>query len=97
MVAYLKGVRDFDDALDNGKDKAEIMRIIQTTAKLDAPTMEKLVWPGFNRDGKFNLESLASDQTFYIEEGAQKQQVDLKDVVDTTFIEAAVERLGPGR
>jgi len=95
MVAYLKGVRDFNDAANKGTNKAEIMAILQKATKQDAATTAKVVLPGYNPDGKFNLESLASDQDFYIKEGLEKQKIDLAEVADTSFIEAAVKQLGP--
>ena len=95
MVAYLKGVRDFNDAANKGTNKAEIMAILQKATKQDAATTAKVVLPGYNPDGKFNLESLASDQDFYIKEGLEKQKIDLAEVADTSFIDAAVKQLGP--
>jgi NitT/TauT family transport system substrate-binding protein len=94
MVAYLKGVRDFNDALDKGKNRDEVVGLLQKVAKLDDATVKLMVWPGLDGNGKIYTDRLDADQDFYVKEGLQKQKVDIKEVIDTSFLEAAIKELG---
>jgi len=50
-----------------------------------------------NPDGRVNKSSLAYDLAFYMAQGLVKGAVNLDDVVDSSFVEAAVKELGPYR
>ncbi len=52
---------------------------------------------GMNPDGRVNKASLAYDLAFYAEQGLVKGAVDLDDAVDGSFVEAALQELGPYR
>jgi len=51
--------------------------------------------PGIDPNGALNLESLDADQEWWVGAGYQQRKVNLDEVVDTSFLRAAVERLGP--
>ncbi|MBW9235548.1 hypothetical protein JQK62_25815, partial [Leptospira santarosai] len=53
MAAYLKGVRDYNDAFKKGEGKDEIIDIMtQYTALKDAAVWEDVNVTGLNPDGK---------------------------------------------
>jgi NitT/TauT family transport system substrate-binding protein len=98
MVAYLKGVRYYNDAFAK-KDqaaRAEVIDILarETTLK-DKALYDKVVMPGLNPDGTVNLEDLKRQQAYHLSAGLQKNQADLDRVVDERFAAAAVRQLGP--
>ena len=54
---------------------------------------------GCNPDGKVNAASLKKDFNFYVEQGwiEAKDKVTVDQVIDNSFVEAALKELGPYR
>jgi NitT/TauT family transport system substrate-binding protein len=48
-----------------------------------------------NPDGKVNVQSLAEDLAFYKEQGLITGDIRAEQVVDHSFVEAALKELGP--
>ncbi|MDP2727946.1 MAG: metal ABC transporter substrate-binding protein, partial [Dehalococcoidia bacterium] len=96
MVAYVKGLRDYNDAFFKGKNKAEIVQIlIKYTALKDPALYDKVGMPGLHPDGKINIANVGVFQDFLIRKGALKERVDLNKVIDMQFADYAVQQLGP--
>jgi len=100
MVAYLKGARFYNDALKGGKfagpNAAEVIDILTHNSNVKDPALYKKMTPnGINPDGAMNEDSLRKDWAFYKEQGYLEGNVSLDQVVDTSFVEAAVKELGP--
>jgi len=95
MAAYLKGVRDYNDAFIKGENKAEIIDImIQHTSLKDAALWEKVYVTGLDPDGKMFLDDVLNQYNAYKENGAISGDVDFDKAVDTSMTEKAVEILG---
>ncbi|MDO8673351.1 MAG: ABC transporter substrate-binding protein [Dehalococcoidia bacterium] len=97
MMAYLKGVRDYNDAFIK-KDplkKADVVSILaKATTVKDAALYDKMAVPGLNPNGETNKASMADDQEYYIQAGLQKDRIDMDKIVDPSWAKAAVEKLG---
>ncbi|MGH2490651.1 MAG: ABC transporter substrate-binding protein [Candidatus Limnocylindria bacterium] len=96
MVAYLKGARFYADAFDK-KDPAkrtEAIDIIAKATKLDAALIARVVLPGIDPNGKVNVESLDAAQKYFVAKGTQPKALDMAKVVDPSFAQEAVRRLG---
>jgi NitT/TauT family transport system substrate-binding protein len=50
---------------------------------------------GISPDGAVNKESLAEDLRFFIAEGLIEKPVKVDDVLDMSFVDNAVKKLGP--
>ena len=61
----------------------------------DAAIYKAITPTGMNPDGKVNVESLAQDLAFYREQGLIQGEVRLEQLVDHSFVEAALRELGP--
>ncbi len=99
MRAYVRSVRDYNDALKDGKlagPKAdEIIAILTEFTNIKDPNVYRtIVTPGNNPDGKVNEASLKKDFQFYKEQGLIEGNVSVEQVVDNSFAEAAVKELG---
>lgn len=99
MVAYLKGVRDYNDAFFGKKTEKnfdEVAKILTkyTTIK-DASVLKKMVPAAVNADGSVNEKSLRSDYDFYRSHHLLKGSVDLGKAIDMSFAEQAAKTLGP--
>jgi ABC-type nitrate/sulfonate/bicarbonate transport system substrate-binding protein len=95
MVAYLRGVRDYNVAFTKGTNKdAVIQSLINHTSVKDRALYDKMGLPGLNPDGPPNDQDLAGQQDFFLARGYQKEKLDLKPVLDHSFTEYAVGQLG---
>lgn len=100
MRAYIKAVRDYNDALKDGKlagpNAAEIIAILTEYTLIKDPNLYKtIVAHGTNPDGKVNEASLKKDYQFFKEQGLIEGNVSVEQVVDNSFVEAALKDLGP--
>jgi NitT/TauT family transport system substrate-binding protein len=100
MRAYLRAVRDYNDALKGGKiagPKAnEVIAILTEYTNIKDPNVFRTISPqGTNPDGTLYEPSLKLDLAFYKAEGLIKGNVTVEQAVDNSFVEAAVKELGP--
>ncbi|EKP94345.1 ABC transporter substrate-binding protein [Thermaerobacter subterraneus] len=98
MLAYVKALRDYNDAFVK-RDEAKMAEIIpimtKYTALKDPELWKKVYVPGLNPDGRLNVESLQAQLDWYRERGYFTGQIDLNKVVDQSLVEYAVQVLGP--
>ena len=102
MRAYIRAVRFYNGALRSGRldgpNADEVIAILSQATPIKSRDIYKSITPtGMNPDGRVNKASLAYDLAFYTEQGLVKGAVDLDDAVDGSFVEAALEVLGPYR
>jgi NitT/TauT family transport system substrate-binding protein len=102
MRAYIRAVRFYNGALKDGRldgpNADAVIAILSEATPIKSRDIYKLITPtGMNPDGRVNKASLAYDLAFYADQGLVKGAVNLDDVVDGTFVEAALKDLGPYR
>lgn len=96
MVAYLKGVRDYNDAFVKGINKAETVQLITRQVPIRDPSLfDKMVRIGLDPDGKVNVQGIRDDMQWFIDRGLVTQPPDLGVALDGSYAEYAVSRLGP--
>jgi NitT/TauT family transport system substrate-binding protein len=100
MRAYLKGVRFYNGALKDGRmhgpNADEVIAILAESTPIKDPAVYKAITPtGMNPDGKVNVQSLADDLAFYREQGLITGDIKADQVVDHSFVDAALKELGP--
>jgi NitT/TauT family transport system substrate-binding protein len=100
MRAYLKGVRFYNGALKDGRmigsNADEVIAILAESTPIKDSAIYKAITPtGMNPDGKVNVQSLADDLAFYKEQGLITGDIKADQVVDHSFVEAALKELGP--
>lgn len=100
MRAYLRGAREYNDALKDGKlagpNAAEIVAILVEYSSIKNPQMIQAMTPaGINPDGTVNAASLSKDLDFYKSQGLVTGKVHVEQVIDNSFAEAALKDLGP--
>ncbi|WP_210470674.1 ABC transporter substrate-binding protein [Sporosarcina sp. 6E9] len=95
MAAYLKGVRDYNDAFIKGIEKDEIIKIMtKHTALKDPELWEKVNVTGLDPDGKMFIDDIEKQFNVYKENDAIRGDVDLDKAIDTSITEKAVEVIG---
>ena len=101
MVAYLKGARDYNDALDQGRLQGpngdEIISIIAEYSNIEDPELiRNMEGAGIDPDGRLNVDGMESDLQTWKDQGLlEDENVTAEQTVDTSFVDAAVEELGP--
>lgn len=95
MNAYVRALRDYNDAFEHGKGKKEMLEILAKYAGGDAATYTNVVPVGLDPNGRVNLRSLKDDARWFFEHGYLKKRPDLDLIVDFGFVEQAFGVLGP--
>lgn len=98
MVAYLRGMRYYNDAFvkNDLTKRAEVIDILaEYTPVKQKALYDRMAMPGLQPNGTVNLASLKADQDYYIAAKLLERPANLDAVVDMSFTEAAVKRLGP--
>ncbi|MCA1010330.1 ABC transporter substrate-binding protein [Halobacillus halophilus] len=95
MAAYLKGVRDYNDAFIKGEGKEEVINIMtKHTALKDPDLWEKVAITGLDPNGRMFTEDIKKQYEMYKENGAIRGEFDFETSIDTSMTEKAVEVLG---
>lgn len=94
MVAYVKGVRTYNDAMFYGKDKDKIVNLIADRVKIPADQIAKTYPPGLDPNQNIDLDWLSTCEKFYQDNNMLDQDVDPSDLVDTSFRDHAIKQLG---
>jgi NitT/TauT family transport system substrate-binding protein len=103
MRAYLRGVRMYNDALQDGhlagpRANEVIPILVKYTTIKDESMFRRMIPSYCNPDGEVNVASLRKDLEFFRELGLiEKKDASVDGVVDPSFARAAVAKLGPYR
>ena len=95
MVAYVKGLRDYNDAFEKNIDKDGIIDILTRYTRIKEAGIYRNVVPvGLSPDGIVNVQSLRNDARWYHERGYAKQLPDMAAIVDLSYAKHAARVLG---
>ena len=98
LQAWLRGVRDWDDAILTGRDQEAILAIISEPTRTPPATFALLRQAGtltlIAPDGKVETPPWAEVVDVWKSQGLIGD-FDVRELVDATFAEQAVSRLGP--
>jgi NitT/TauT family transport system substrate-binding protein len=99
MVAYVRALRFYRDALRNGHltgpTANEMIAIMATDLHLDPVVLRQMVAASMDPNGRVNAKSLVEDYNIYKQFGMINGTVDMDKVVDMSFADAAAATLGP--
>ncbi|HLH23562.1 MAG TPA: ABC transporter substrate-binding protein [Chloroflexota bacterium] len=96
MLAHLRALRDYHRAFfGDGENRPEFVRLMgRVSGVTDLDLLERMEPTWADPNGSVNVDSLADVQRWYIGRGEQTGEVDFSRVVDMSFVDYAVERLG---
>ncbi|HLG74533.1 MAG TPA: ABC transporter substrate-binding protein [Chloroflexota bacterium] len=95
LVAELRGVRDWLDAIDKGKDYDQIIGIMTKESSLKDPALyKKIGLPGYDPNGQLYLDAVKTAQQWYVDHGDIKQPVDIDKLYDPQYLDYALAQLG---
>ena len=102
LRAYIRAVRDYNDALKDGRlagaNADEIVAILTEYTAVKDPAIYRAITPSAcNPDGRVNVASLRKDLAFFREQGLIEGSVTTDQIVDNSLADAVVRELGPYR
>ena len=100
MRAYIRGLRDYVDALKDarlaGPDAQEIIDIMACYSTIkDKAVLARIIPHYVDPNGTVGVESLRKDWEFYKQSGLIRGDVTVEQIIDTSFVDAALKDLGP--
>jgi NitT/TauT family transport system substrate-binding protein len=94
-VAYLRGVRDYYDAMKSGAKRAEVIDIcVKYTSLKDKATFERMQWSYMDPNAEISFEGLLDQQDWYAKQGFVAKKANLEGMYDGRFLKHAIEKLG---
>ena len=102
MKAYLRSIRYYFGAFKDGKlagpNADEIIAVLTESTPIKDPEVYRTITPnGVNPDGYVDIPTLKEDQDIYRKLGWMESQTTVEQVVDMSFVEAALKELGAYR
>src|SRR4051812_15661277 len=94
MVAYVRGLRLYNDAFLKNQDKDAVLAILARATGAAPEVLAEAVPVGLNPDGYANAAGLAPDTQPLPSLGFVTQPVDVAAVVDNSYVDYAIQQLG---
>lgn len=95
VLAYVKALRDYNDAFLKNKGRSEIAGILAKSMEItNLALFDKMDMPGLNPDGLVDTKALAGGVQYWLSTGELKENLDVDKVVDNRFVENALRVLG---
>jgi len=94
MNGYMRGVRMYNDAFAKGIDKEKVIAVLSRRAHLDAKVIRDGFPAGLDPNQHVGRKFLEDCQTFFVQQHDMQKPIDLGKVIDESFAQAAVARLG---
>jgi NitT/TauT family transport system substrate-binding protein len=94
-LAYMKGVRDYVDAMKGGPKRAEVVDIcIKYTSLKDKAMYDKMQWSYMDPNGEISFDGLRDQQEWYAKHGFVATKANVESMTDRRFLDYALEKLG---
>jgi NitT/TauT family transport system substrate-binding protein len=96
MKGYVKASRHYHDAVLSGRRGAAYDEVVAITARYTGAAVPVITlgFPYQDRHGRLWVEDIGRQMTWWQRHGFIKSTIPLKDIVDTSFVEAAVKAIG---
>ena len=95
MVAYVKGMRDYNDGFEKNIGKESIIQILMKHTKVkDRATYDLVANVGLHHDAMLNVKTMRDDAKWLFDKGYIKQQADMDKVANLSYVKHAIKVLG---
>ncbi|MGB9812231.1 MAG: ABC transporter substrate-binding protein [Thermovenabulum sp.] len=95
MLAYIKSLRDYNDAFFKDKGKDEIISILAEYSTVKDKELYNKMYPvGLNPNGYVRMKGIQADIDWYKKYGLLTGDIKAEDVVDNSFVDYALSVLG---
>jgi NitT/TauT family transport system substrate-binding protein len=94
-VGYLKGARDYYDAMKGGTQRKDVVATLMKYGRLKDPALyDKMQWGYADPNGDFDIRSLRDQQDWHASQGSVPNKVDVGAMIDHRFLDYALQKLG---
>jgi NitT/TauT family transport system substrate-binding protein len=98
MLAYIRGVRDYVDAVLRGRDREAVARTLAEARLLrEAAQFDELRPVGLDPNGRVNVTGMKEDLDYFLARGIVRNRIDIDALVDHQYADRAVLQLGEYR
>jgi len=98
MIAYLKAVRFYNDALEGKASRDELVAILTKNTTVKNPELYRdMAFPGLDPNGHLNVDGMKQDVAWWVSAGRMKESVPVEKLVDASYAEQAVKALGAAK
>jgi len=98
MIAYLKGVRDYEEAFIKGNDQDKIVNILKKYINIESNDVWTNMTPvGLNPNGYINKKALYNDLVWYQDKGYINKIPDIERIIDHRYVREALGVIGDYR
>jgi ABC-type nitrate/sulfonate/bicarbonate transport system substrate-binding protein len=98
MVAYIKSIRDYNDAFFKGESKKETIEILMKFSVVKDPALYDQMFPvGLNPDGYVRMKGIDMDLQWYKENNLLQKEMKAEDAVDNQYVDFALKQIGKYR
>jgi NitT/TauT family transport system substrate-binding protein len=95
MVAYLRGVRDYERAMrQTPRDGAVVAILTKNTSVKDPELWQRMTPNAVNPNGYVDRDVVQQDLDFFVQNGWVEHTPDLSQVIDNSFVDYALGALG---
>jgi len=96
MTAWLRGARDYCQAYHGASNRQEVIdELVSSKTEARRELLEKYPWPARSPNGKINVASMLDINAWYVQNKMSTMKFSAERVVDPSFIDAAIAKLGP--
>jgi len=93
-TAYVRGIRDYNDAFRSNVHRTQTVDALANAFAIKPGLFDSMGFVHMHPDGKVNLASIEDVMHWYVQMGYLNEPVDLSRIVDLSYIDAAVAKLG---
>ena len=96
MTAWLRGVREYCQAYHGAPNRQEIIdELVRSGTERRPELLNKYPWAARSPNGKINIASMLDINDWYVKNKMSNMRFPAERVVDTSYIEHAIAKLGP--
>lgn len=97
MLAYVQGIRVYDDAFLKNKDKDKVIQIMANETPIkDVKLWSEMIPAGLNPNGSLNVKSIEDQEAFFKKLSLIKADTPAPTTfIDESFAQEAAKQLGP--
>ncbi|MPZ13031.1 MAG: hypothetical protein GEU73_01160 [Chloroflexi bacterium] len=93
--AYIEGLRDYYSAFERGLNRDEIVRVLAAQAgEPEEAIATEMVPMAVDPNGRINDKAIASDITWFQEQGLLDHPIPIDQLIDYRYLDAALQDLG---
>jgi NitT/TauT family transport system substrate-binding protein len=96
-VAYLRGGRDYMDAIEHGRDREAVMALLARASGLDRQVLDRIGHYPLARDGRINVDTTLAMLDWMVQHGYVPQKPDIVALLNPRFAEHARQALDSRR